>query len=327
MSDTKDKDEKAGLDEFSVNDLAITRTDPMGTIAEACYAGILSYMRRPYTKNLTGYDVAIVGAPFDLAVTNRPGARFGPRAIRAASAQLSCNVAWGWDFDPFDRIKVADFGDLVFDPGKPMEIPALLSKQISEILDTGATTLMLGGDHFTAYPAIVAHAKKHGPLALIQFDSHSDTWRDDEDRIDHGTMFYRAIQEGLIVPEHSVQMGIRSDNVDTHGVNIFSAEWLRENGTKAAAAKIHEIVGKRPCYITFDIDFLDPAFAPGTGTPVIGGPSSAEARAILVALAGLNLKGMDIVEVSPSYDHAEITALAAATIGLDLLSIYAAQFD
>lgn len=313
-------------DEYGESDLAITRRSPYGTLVEATYAGALSFMRRQYTKDLSGADVAVFGVPFDISVSNRPGCRFGPRAVRQASSILGWDRAWGWDFDPFDRLAVVDYGDLQFDPGYPTEAPARLQEQVAAILDAGAATLMIGGDHFCTYPTIKAHADKHGPMALIQFDAHSDTWRDNGKRLDHGTMFFHAAEEGVIVPELSSQVGIRTNNPETHGFNILSADWVRKHGVDAVIAAIREKVGDHPVYVTFDIDALDPAYAPGTGTPVIGGLHSGEVREIIRGLKGLNVKGMDVVEVSPAYDVGEVTALAGATLALDLLCLYATQF-
>lgn len=309
-----------------LSDQAITRPSPYGTTPEPSYAGILSYMRRRYSKELAGVDVAVVGVPYDLATTNRSGTRLGPRAIRQASSVLAWDRAWGWEFDPFDRLAVVDYGDCLFDSGRPDEAPAEITKCFRKILDSDVATLALGGDHFISYPIIEAYAEKFGPLSLIHFDAHCDTWRDESGRIDHGTMFFHAAERGLVIPEYSAQVGMRTNNDETHGFNVFSADWVRENGVAATIAEIRRIVGERPCYLSFDIDFLDPAFAPGTGTPVIGGPSSGEARAILRGLAGINLKGMDMVEVAPAYDVGEITALAGASLGLDMLSIFASQY-
>ncbi|SNZ06728.1 agmatinase [Cohaesibacter gelatinilyticus] len=313
-------------DEYGEADLAITRRSPYGTLAEATYAGILSFMRRQYSKDLDGADVAVFGVPFDISVSNRPGCRFGPRAIRQASSMLAWDRAWGWEFDPFERLAVVDYGDLQFDPGYPRQIADRLQEQIKEMVDREVATLMLGGDHFCTYPAIKAHAEKHGPMALIQFDAHSDTWRDNGKRLDHGTMFYHAAQEGVILPEKSAQIGIRTNNPESHGFNIFSADWVRENGVEATIKAVREAVGDHPAYVTFDIDGLDPAFAPGTGTPVVGGMHTGDVRAIIRGLQGLNIKAMDVVEVSPAYDVGEVTALAAATLALDLICLYASQF-
>ncbi len=324
MSDVKNP---SSLEEYAHSDLAFTRTTPYGTIAEPTYAGALSFMRRKFSKNLAGADVAVCGIPFDTSVSNRPGCRFGPRAIRQASAILSWDYAWGWAFDPFDNLAVVDFGDFIFDPGHPMNVPDELERQATAVLSQDVATLMLGGDHFCAYPMLKAHAKKHGPLSLIQFDAHSDTWEDTTNRIDHGTMFCRAVKDGIINPQTSVQVGIRTNNANTRGLTTVTADWVRNNGPQATIKRILEVVGQNPCYISFDIDCLDPAYAPGTGTPVVGGLNTGETREILRGLAGINLKGMDLVEVAPAYDHAEITALAGATLALDLLCVYASQFN
>ena len=311
-------------DEFSVGDLAFTRQSPYGTVAEATFAGALSFMRRRYSKDLTDVDVAVVGFPFDLATTSRSGARHGPRGIRAASAMLAWDSVWGWDFDPFEKLHVIDYGDCQFDPGQPQSIPGVVQAQFSHILNAGAAMLMLGGDHFATYPSLCAHHAKHGPLALIHFDAHSDTWRDESDRIDHGTMFFHAAQRGIIDVDRSIQVGIRTNNPETHGFEILNGDWVRNNGPQAVVRAIRKRVGGHPCYVTFDIDCLDPAFAPGTGTPVVGGLNTGDAREILRGLSGLDVRGMDVVEVAPAYDVSEITALAGASIALDLLALYAA---
>jgi agmatinase len=170
-----------------------------------------------------------------------------------------------------------------------------------------------------------AHAARHGPLALIQFDSHSDTWREPEKGINHGSMFFHAVQEGDIDPARSVQVGIRSGNPETHGLSILDADFVADHSPAEVAARMREIVGPGPAYLTFDIDFLDPAYAPGTGTPVCGGPSTNTAERILCGLQGLDIVGMDVVEVSPAYDVGEITALAAATMVLNMLGLWAAE--
>jgi agmatinase len=316
-------DENHELNEFSNIDLAVTRDSYYGTIAEPVYSGVLSFMRRKYSKNLASVDVAIVGVPFDLSVTNRPGARFGPRSVREASAQLSWGKAWGWGLDPFDQLSVVDWGDCLFDPGVPANIPQELEQQFSRILDKEVATLAIGGDHFITYPILQAYAKKHGKLSLIHFDAHCDTWRDKTGRIDHGTMFFHAAEQGLIDPQHSAQIGIRTHNSETHGFNIYDADMVRKLGVPEIIARVREVVGDNPCYLTFDIDCLDPSCAPGTGTPVVGGLQTAQALELLRGLAGINLVGMDLVEVSPSYDVGQITSLAGATIAHNLLCLFA----
>nr|WP_316652850.1 agmatinase [uncultured Gellertiella sp.] len=304
-------------------DLAFTRSSDHGTMMEATYAGALSFLRKRYTRDLTGADVAVMGIPFDLAVSNRPGTRFGPRAVRAASAHMAWSAPWPWDFDPFDEMAVIDYGDCLFDPGRPQEVADRIVETATTILDAGTALLSIGGDHYVTYPLLKAHAARHGPLALIQFDAHTDTWADEGGRIDHGTMLWYATRDGLVDPSASVQVGIRTHNPDPLGFTILNAIEVQKQGPEAIAARVREIVGDRACYITFDIDCLDPSAAPGTGTPVPGGLTSYQAQEILRNLAGVNVVGMDVVEVSPPYDHAEITALAAATIAQDLLALHA----
>ena len=306
-------------------DQAVHRETLRGTRSEPTYSGALSFMRRKYARELAGVDLAVTGIPFDSATTNRPGARFGPRAIRQASAQLSWAQLDDWGFDAFDRLAVIDYGDCEFDPGRPETIPQRIEEHARRIISQGAGLLALGGDHFITYPILKAHAEKHGPLSLIHFDAHSDTWEDDDGRVDHGTMFYHAAREGLIEAKRSVQVGLRTFNKDTWGFNQLKAPWVHERGAAAVSDKVRRIVGGHPCYLTFDIDCLDPACAPGTGTPVIGGLSSHQAQQILRGLAGVNLAGMDLVEVAPDYDVGEITSLAGASLALEMIYLYASK--
>lgn len=307
------------------NDQAITRPSLYGTAAEATYAGITSFMRRRYSRDLTGVDLVVSGVPFDTATTNRPGSRFGPRAIRAASVQMAWARHWPWEFDPFEVLATVDYGDCEFDHGVPQDTPAAIEAHADRILAAGCGMLTLGGDHFISYPLLKAHARRHGALSLVHFDAHSDTWPDDElQRIDHGTMFYHAAREGLVDPARSVQVGLRTTNDDTLGFQVLDARQVNRSTPEAIAEAIRARVGDHPVYLTFDIDCLDPAFAPGTGTPVCGGLSSHQALEILRGLRGINLVGMDVVEVSPPYDHAEMTALAGATLAMEMVCLYAA---
>lgn len=306
-------------------DQAVHRETLRGTRSEPTYSGALSFMRRKYARDLVGVDLAVTGIPFDSATTNRPGARFGPRAIRQASTQLSWAQLDDWGFDAFDKLAVIDYGDCEFDPGRPETIPQRIEEHARRIISQGAGLLALGGDHFITYPILKAHAEKHGPLSLIHFDAHSDTWEDDDGRVDHGTMFYHAAREGLIEAQRSVQVGLRTFNKDTWGFNQLKAPWVHERGAAAVSDKVRRIVGGHPCYLTFDIDCLDPACAPGTGTPVIGGLSSHQAQQILRGLAGVNLAGMDLVEVAPDYDVGEITSLAGASLALEMIYLYASK--
>ncbi len=292
----------------------------------AMFSGVTSFCRVPYAAGQGG-DVMVVGCPVDAFVSNRPGARLGPRAIRQASAMLAWERAWPSPVDPFEAMEVRDWGDVSFDYGRPEEIPGRIEAALREIHAGGAATLALGGDHLTTYPGLRAHAATHGaPLALIQFDAHSDTWGAEGrelSRLDHGTMMRRAVEEGLIDPAASIQVGIRTTNDDPMGIAVHDARAVHLGGIEATVAAIRARVGARPCYLSFDIDCLDPAFAPGTGTPVCGGLSSFQALEILRGLGGLSLVGMDVVEVSPPFDHAEMTALAGATVALELLCLYA----
>ncbi|SFG32750.1 agmatinase [Sulfitobacter dubius] len=303
-------------------DMAFTREDLKGPSYELTFGGATSFLRRKYTKDLTGVDIAVTGVPFDQAVTNRPGTRLGPRAIREASALQAPDAPYGWDFDVLSEFAIADYGDLAFDYGHVSQFPAALTAHIKTILDAGAASVVLGGDHYISFPILKAYAEKYGPISLLQFDAHTDTWQDDDmDRIDHGTMFYKAVKSGIVDPTTSVQVGIRTTNEDTMGVNIIDAREVHEKGPQATVAKIKEILGDRPCYLTFDIDALDPAFAPGTGTPVWGGLTSAQVSIMLRDLAGINIMGGDVVEVSPPFDTTGATAVAGAHVATEILSL------
>ncbi|GMU45049.1 MAG: agmatinase [Xanthomonadales bacterium] len=309
----------------TTTDLAFTRTSPYGSLAEPTYSGALSFLRRRYTRELAGVDLAVVGVPFDLATTNRPGTRLGPRAIRAASASLAWCGPYAWDVDPCEALHIVDWGDVYFDAGHPDRVPALIEAQFAQFARAGVRVLALGGDHFISYPILRAlHAQRGEALALVHFDAHSDTWADAEPRIDHGSMFFHAAREGLVDPACSIQLGMRTKNPETHGYQVLDARWMHREGIAATIAAIRARVGTRACYLSFDVDFLDPAYAPGTGTPVVGGFSTHQALELLRGLAGLDVVGMDVVEVSPPYDHAEITALAAASVAQEMLALCAA---
>lgn len=316
------------MTDSNLTDRAFSGASPFGMADQTTYCGALSFLRRPYSKDASGADAVVCGIPYDLAVTNRPGTRFGPRAIRQASSQLAWGGGpWRWDFDPTERLRITDWGDMTLDHGRPEQIPDMIEQQMAGLVASGARVLALGGDHFVTYPVLKAHAAKHGPIALLQFDSHSDTWAEDGKRIDHGTMFYHATREGVIDAEHSVQIGIRSGNPDTHGFTVLDADYMIETPVPEIVVRIEEITAGRPVYLTFDIDCLDPSAAPGTGTPVCGGPSFHRAERILTSLTGLNIVGADVVEVSPPFDHADITALAGATVAMNILCLWAHAKD
>lgn len=304
-------------------DHAFTRHDPRGPSFENAFGGATSFLRRRYSKDLRGVDLAVTGIPFDQAVTHRPGTRFGPRAIREASCLQPYDPPYGWGYDPLSRLNVVDYGDMAFDYARIAAVPGLIEAHVGAIMDAGAAPVTLGGDHSITLPILRAVAARRGPVALIQFDAHSDSWVDDDpERIDHGTFLYKAIREGLVDPAASVSIGIRTENPDTLGVTVLDAPAVHRDGVKAVLARIRAVVGDRPCYLTFDIDALDPAFAPGTGTPVWGGLASWQAAALLRGLAGIDLVGGDVVEVSPPYDTTGATAIAGAHVAMELIALW-----
>jgi agmatinase len=270
----------------------------------------------------------IAGIPFDLGTTNRAGARFGPAAIRQASRMLLDGdhpVHW---VNP-TALPLADIGNFAIALGDIAKSLALIEEQAARI----AHLVALGGDHGVTLPLLRALAKRDGPVALVHFDAHVDTWRENFGQTQaHGTVFYRAMEEGLVKPRQMVQIGIRSplgrdvyDWTRGQGVTIVPAQTVHEEGPAAIAEKIRAVIGEAPAYLSFDIDALDPAFAPGTGTPEVGGLATWQAQAMLRRLAGLNFVGMDLVEVSPAYDVAETTALAGATMVWEYLCLLAAR--
>ena len=270
--------------------------------------------------------ICVAGIPFDLGTSNRPGARFGPAAIRQASRMLVDGdhpASWA----EMERLDLADIGDFRIAHG---DIPSTLVK-IEEQAAPFRHLVALGGEHTVTLPLLRALASRRRPLRLVHFDGHVDTWPESFGLAwGHGSPFYHAIEEGLVDPRHMIQIGIRSplhrdifDWTVGKGVTIVTAEDVHESGPQAVAERIRAVLGDGPSYLSFDIDALDPAFAPGTGTPEVGGLATWQARAILRRLAGISFVGMDVVEVSPPYDVAEITALAAATIAWDYIALLA----
>jgi len=271
--------------------------------------------------------ITVAGIPLDIGTTNRSGARFGPQAIRHASRMLVDGDHPVARVDPSGL--VADVGDFCIALGDLGESLKLIEQQAAGV----AHLVALGGEHGITLPLLRALARRHKPVALVQFDAHVDTWPDSFGQpLGHGSVFYHAIREGLVDPRRMIQIGIRSpveravvDWTLGQGVTILSAQELHETGPKAVAERIGAVVGGAPCYLTFDIDALDPAFAPGTGTPEIGGLASWQAQAVLRRLGDLHFVGMDVVEVAPAYDVAEITSLAAATMVYEYLALVAAR--
>lgn len=289
------------------------------------FANSFSYMGRALTRQSDSAEVFVVGIPFDLATTGRSGTRGGPSSIRQASANLRWEEKrWPWGFGVFDHLSVADYGDLEFSAGNNESMIDEVVTHVGALVAGGKTVLSFGGDHFVTLPLLRAHHKTHGKMALIHFDAHTDTYQEQGGIYNHGCMFHHAPREGLIDPTKSVQIGIRTEyTADDHQFTVINAAQANELPVDEIVQQIHATVGETPAYLTFDIDCLDPAYAPGTGTPVVGGITSDRALKIIRGLKNLNLVGLDIVEVAPSYDHAEITALAAATLGLEMLYVVA----
>jgi agmatinase len=225
-------------------DNAFTGKPGTGAVNAHSYGGAVSFFRTPFGRDLSGIDVAVMGVPLDIATTNRPGARLGPRAIRNASMSLAWERPWPWKTDPLQALKVVDYGDCENRQSGDLSSVGHIESWVREILDAGTATLLLGGDHFIAYPSLRAHCDKHGPMALIHFDAHTDTWPSSGDGVNHGTMFYQAAKEGIVLPEHSIQIGIRTTNDDTLGYDIVSAPDVHEQS--AAATGLHHLRHRLP---------------------------------------------------------------------------------
>jgi agmatinase len=301
-------------------------------------------MRLPHVTDASGLDVAIVGAPFDGGTSYRTGARLGPREIRAQSSLIR-PYSYFQKVAPFDRLKVADVGDVDAPPTSIEKAYAAIEQALDRILGAGAIPLVVGGDHSISLPILRAVARKHGPVALVQFDAHIDTW--DEyfgGKYFHGTPFRRAIEEGLIAAGRFVQVGIRGpmygeedfDFHRTHRITMIDIDRVKAEGVDRTIATIRDVLAGSgpaeaghhnagvPVYVTFDIDGIDPAYAPGTGTPEVGGLTSHEAQRLIRGLAGLPLVGCDVVEVAPTYDGpGHITSLLAANLMFELLGVIA----
>lgn len=283
------------------------------------YANLFTFMGRELTRDLDNADIVFMGIPYDMATTGRSGTRFGPNGVRRASGNLRWEEErWPWGFTLEDHKRVIDYGDVDFEPGNSQDMVDQVEAHAGKVLAAGKKLLSIGGDHFVTLPLMRATAKQHGKLAMVHFDAHTDTYKQGGE-FDHGTMFARAPKEGLIDPEHSIQIGIRTSYTKEEELfEIIDAAEANDLAAPDIAERIKARVGDLPIYLTFDIDCLDPAYAPGTGTPVAGGLTSDHALKIIRAMAGLNVVGMDVVEVAPAYDHADITSLAGATLALEM---------
>lgn len=306
---------------------------PLGGNEMPRFAGPGTMMRLPTAADATGLDVAFVGVPLDIGTSHRPGTRFGPRQIRAESTMLRpYNMATR--LSPFDHVQVADVGDIAIDAFDLKRSVELIEAGLSRIVAAGAVPLTLGGDHTLTLPALRAIAKVHGPVGLVHVDAHADV---NEhmfgERIAHGTTFRRAVEEGLIDCSRAVQIGLRGtgyadDDFEwprQQGFRVVQAEECWHRSLSPLMAEVRDLVGTgpgaKPTYLTYDIDSLDPAYAPGTGTLEIGGLTTLQALEIIRGLAGANLVGGDLVEVSPPYDQAGTTALVAANLLYEMLCV------
>ncbi len=304
---------------------------PVDGLVVPRYAGHTTFARLPRIEDVARHDVAIVGVPFDSGVTYRPGARFGPSYIRQGSRLLRpYNPAL--DVEPFAGVQVVDAGDIVVNP---FDIPSALEQVeagVRELSSEGRSVVLLGGDHTVALPALRALRAQHGPLAMVHFDAHLDTWDTYFDApYTHGTPFRRAWDEGLLDPDHTMHVGIRGSLYSAQdlrddasmGFKIVHAREMDRLGVDRVIEMIRERVGDAPVYVSIDIDVLDPGFAPGTGTPEAGGLTSRELLALVRGFEGTRVVGADVVEVSPPYDHAEVTAIAAANLVYEYCSLFA----
>lgn len=296
------------------------------------FMGITTFARRPYSRDLAGVDVAIVGVPFDSGTSHRSGTRFGPRKIREMSLLL-----WGYNnrlaVAPFQALEIVDYGDVDVIPVDIEDTYANIEREVGAILDAGVTVITLGGDHSIALPLLRTHVRKHGRLAVVHFDSHPDTWASEFGNrpYSHGTPFRRAIEENLIDTGAYIQVGIRGPTSNFHdlqdardlGARVITIDEALSSGVPAIVQEIHEKAAGKPVYVSLDIDSVDPAFAPGTGTPEVGGFTAHQMLQLVRGLNGLNLVGFDLVEVSPPYDHGDITAILASNLVFEFLSLIA----
>lgn len=296
------------------------------------FSGIYSFMELPISRDLDKADVAIVGIPFDTGVNHRPGARFGPRGIRQGSAQIRQHGGAGELWGPFERLRVIDYGDLNLPPHYIEYAVDQIQQGMAPLFAAGIIPICLGGDHTISLPILRACAARHGPLSLVHFDAHPDFWRGPQGRpYHHGTVFRLAADEGIITLRGSVQVGIRGtisamvvQEARDAGINVIMADEFEQLGVAETLRRIRATV-QGPVYVSLDIDSVDPAFAPGTGTPEVAGLTSREIVALVRGLRGLPIAGIDLVEVSPPYDQSEITCLLAANLVYELIEVLAAN--
>ncbi|MFS8579369.1 MAG: agmatinase [Novibacillus thermophilus] len=295
------------------------------------FCGTRTFMRLEQIRTTENVDFVVAGVPFDTAASNRTGQRYGPQHIRNFSVLLRPYNP-DQDINIFDYCSGVDYGDIDVIPGNVHRTYDNIEKELTHILNQSVTPILMGGDHSITLGHLRAFHKKYGPVALIQFDSHGDTWDHYYgEKYMHGTPFRRAVEEGLLDVDHSIQIGIRGplygpediDDARQLGFHVLTMRDVRRLGYDDVIKQIHERVGDRPAFVTFDIDFVDPAYAPGTGTPEVGGPTSYEALEFVRGLDGLNLVGFDLVEVLPAYDSGEMTAIAASAVMYEMITLVA----
>jgi agmatinase len=309
------------------------RHGPPDASAAPRYTGVRTFARCPHVRSVDGVDVAAVGIPFDTATSFRPGARFGPEAVRSASALLR---PWHpvLEVDVFEGRSVVDHGDLEVTPGNAERTAGQIADGLAPLLYAGVVPIVIGGDHSVALGELRAHAAAAGePVAVVLLDAHADTWDHYYgERYFHGTVFRRAVEEGVVAPERSLLAGMRgplyaaADLEDARGMgfDVVPDAELRSLGSHGFSARVRARVGEGPAVLGFDVDVVDPAYAPGTGTPEVGGLSSAEALGFLRSLAGMRFRGFDVVEVAPPYDGpGQPTALLAANVAWEFLALSA----
>lgn len=304
---------------------------PEDSLVSPRFTGPATFARLPYLRTLEQVDVAVVGVPFDTGVTYRVGGRFGPNAVRAASVMLRPYNA-NLDVKPFEVLSCVDYGDIAIVPGYIERSYEAIEREVAPIVEAGVVPLLVGGDHACTLPHLRA-TRSRGPAAVIDFDSHTDAWDSYfGEKYNHGTWMRRAIEEGLVDVDHSIEVGLRGPLYDRDdwtsleselGLDYVTTEELFRVGPAETARRIRERVGDRPAFISFDIDVVDPAFAPGTGTPEAGGPSAHDMLAIVRGLTGIDFVGFDVVEVIPAYDPAGQTAFLAASLAYEMLSLLA----
>ena len=308
---------------------ALPHPKPVDALVHPRFSGIATFMRLPHIPDARELDVALIGVPFDGGTTTRPGPRYGPRHVREQSAMIR---PWNpvLKTNPFSRLRVADFGDLSINPLSIEDTFGRITDQLTNVLQAGARALCVGGDHSILLPILRAMHQKFGPVRLVQFDAHNDTWAGYfGSPHSHGTPVRRAVEEGLLLRGHVLQVGLRGQVYSEgdfefgrkHGFHVITSEGFHRDGIEPVERILKKLRSK-PLYVSLDIDVVDPAFAPGTGTPQVGGFTSAQILDLVRALRGQKIVSADVVEVSPPYDSSEITSLLAANLMYELLCVF-----